>query len=156
MKKKKPLMLIILLSAILIFEIIYYLEKNEIIETISHRTSEEDEIKDELILSFFMDNIRSDSSTYYDNYFSMHLAYYDYVTKILDLKRGSESNRRYIYITFGSTPMIGAHNPVGYDEISYKVDIQGNTTLESFTHLKSYDIPEWLRDTMIKPYPEVQ
>jgi hypothetical protein len=156
MKQRKPVIIIILLSAILIVEMAYYVQKNDVIEVISNKITKEDEIKDELILSFFMDNIRSDSSTYYDNYFSTHLAYYDYETKILDIKRGSESNRRYIYITFGSTPMIGAHNPVGYDELSYKVDVQGNITLENFIHLKSFQIPEWLRDTMIKPYPEVQ
>jgi hypothetical protein len=154
MKQGKPLILIILLSAILIFEIIYYKQKIDVIETISHKITNKDEIKDELILYFFMDNISSDSSTFYDNYFSNHLTYYDYETKILEMKRGSEANRRYIYITFGSTPMIGAHNPVGYDKISYKVDVLGNITLENFTHIKSFEIPEWLRDTMIKPYPE--
>lgn len=154
MKHRKPLILIVLLSAILIVEIIYYIQKNDVIEAISNKITNEDEIKDELILSFFMDNIESDSSTFYDKYFSTHLAYYDYESKILDIKRGSESQRRFIYITFGSTPMIGAHNPVGYDEISYKVDVQGNITLENFTHLKSFEIPEWLRDTMIKHYPE--
>jgi hypothetical protein len=156
MKQKKPLILIILLSAILLVEIMYYLQKNDVIEIISHKITNEDEIKDELILSFFMNNIESESSVFYDNYFPEHLAYYDYDTKILDLKRGSELNRRYIYITFGSTPMIGAHNPVGYDEISYKVDVQGNITLENFIHLKSFEIPEHLRTNMIKTYPEIQ
>jgi hypothetical protein len=156
MKQRKYLILIVLLSAILIVEIAYYIQKSDVIEAISNKITNDDGIKDELILSFFMDKIEADSSTYYDHYFSTHLAYYDYETKILDIKRGSESNRRYIYITFGSTPMIGAHNPVGYDELSYKVDVQGKITLENFIHLKSFEIPEWLRDTMIKPYPEVQ
>lgn len=156
MKKNKPFILIVILSTLLIVEIIYCLQKNDVIQIISHKITNETELKDELILSFFMDNIESDSSKFYDNYFSTHLAYYDYETKILDIKRGSESYRRFIYITFGSTPMIGAHNPVGYDEISYKVDVQGNITLENFTHLKSFEIPEWLRTNMIKPYPEIK
>lgn len=154
MKQKKPLLLISLLCIILVAGIIYYIQKSNVIEANSQSITNETEIKDELILSFFMDHIESDSSTFYDQYFSTPLAYYDYETKIISMDRRSESLRRYIYITFASTPMIGAHNPVGYDEITYKVDVQGSITLENFMHLKSYEIPEWLRNGMIKTYPE--
>ena len=91
----------------------------------------------------------------YDNFFSSHLAYYNYGTKILELKK-DYPEAGIIYITFGSTPMIGAHNPVGYDELIYMVDFNGKITLKKFSHLKSFDIPEWLKTDMIKPYPETE
>lgn len=50
--------------------------------------------------------------------------------------------------------MIGAHNPVGYDELVNKVDVFGKITLEKLSYLKSYEIPEWLKTSMIKNYPE--
>ncbi|HKL99637.1 MAG TPA: DUF3888 domain-containing protein [Mobilitalea sp.] len=152
MKQNKPIILIVLLSLVIIATVIYS-QKNEVKETVSHKTSEEADMKDELIIYLFMDNIKSDSSTFYDYYFSSQLTYYSYETKVLELKK-DYAEGGIIHITFGSTPMIGAHNPVGYDELVYKVDAFGNITLEKYTHLKSFDIPEWLRENMIKPYPE--
>jgi len=52
--------------------------------------------------------------------------------------------------------MIGVHNPVGYNEITYRVDEFGNITLVKVTYIKSFDIQEGLRDNMIKPYPEIE
>jgi len=147
-----PFILIILLSVILIIELIYYFHDNPIIPTFNQKTPSTSELKDELLITLFMNHIESDSSTFYNNYFNTTLEYYDYETKILDIKNGNIPNRTKL-ITFGSTPMIGAHNPVGYDKITYSVDVLGNVTLDKFSHLKSFDVPEWLRDSLIKPYP---
>lgn len=152
MKQRKPIFLIVLLSVILLLEIIYYFQKNDVTFTINQKRSTEAEIKDELIINFFMEHIKSDSSTFYDKYFSSPLAYYNYEMKIIDIKK-NYPEAGIIYITIGSTPMIGAHNPVGYDELIYKVDVFANITLEKFTHLKSFDIPEWLRTNIIESYP---
>ncbi len=147
-----PFVLIILLSSILIIELIYYFHNYPLIPTFNQKAPSADELKDELLITLFMNHIESDSSTFYDNYFNTRLAYYDYETKILDIKNGNIPNRVKV-ITFGITPMIGAHNPVGYDEITYTVDVLGNVTLDKFSHLKSFDIPKWLRDSLIQPYP---
>jgi hypothetical protein len=61
-----------------------------------------------------------------------------------------------IYITFEGTPIVGPHISVGDDEITYKVDVFGNKTLEKFVHKKSYEIPERENINMIKPYPETK
>ena len=154
MKQKKPIILIAVLVVMLLLEIAYYLQNN-VLPAASHKVSSGAEIKDELIISFFRDNIESDSSKYYDNYFSSQLEYYNYEMKVLDVKKDYPEAGT-IYITFGNTPMIGAHNPVGYDELVYKVDVFGNKTLEKFTHLKSFEVPERFRTDMIKPYPETE
>lgn len=103
------------------------------------------------IITLFMQNIIADSNTFYNNYFSTELEYFNYEFKIKDIKK--QTSPPYIYITFETTPVIGAHWPVGDDEITYKVDVFGNKTLESFTHKKSYDLPPWLQNYLIKPYP---
>jgi hypothetical protein len=66
-----------------------------------------------------MNNIIADSSKFYDNCFSEKLEYFDYEFKIKDIKKELGN----IYITLETIPMIGAHNPVGNDEITYKVDV---------------------------------
>ncbi len=152
--KKWQFIVILILSGILLFEMIFYLQKKHIIPTFSVKSTTKSEIKDELIIALFMDNIIADSSKFYDNYFSDGLEYFNYEFKINDIKKQGEPVN--IYITFKTKPVIGAHWPVGDDEITYKVDASGSKTLESFTHIKSYEIPQWLQNTMIKPYPEIK
>ena len=150
--KKWQLIVIILLSGILLFEMVFYLRKNHITPTFKQYQTTESETKDELIIALFMDNIDADSSKFYDNYFSESLGYINYEYKIKDIKK--EGDPMNIYITFEGSPIVGAHIQVGYDEITYKVDASGNKTLDKFVHKKSYEIPERIRPNMIKPYPE--
>jgi len=86
------------------------------------------------------------------SYFSSELQIDNYGTKIVDISNKDVVN--YIYITFGITPMIGAHNPVGYDEAVYKVNSRGDITLEQFNHLKSFDIPERYHNYITNPLPK--
>jgi len=150
--KKWQLIVILILLGILLFEMFLYLRKNHVITTFSIESTTKSEIKDELIIALFMNNIITDSNKFYDNYFSDGLEYFNYEFKIKDIKKELGN----IHITFETTPVIGAHNPVGDDEITYKVDVFGTKTLENFTHKKSYEIPPWLQNYMIKTYPETK
>ncbi len=154
--KKWQFIVILILSCILLLEMVFYLQKNHNIPTFSVKSTTESEIKDELIIALFMDNIIADSSKFYDNYFpdTYPIEYFNYEFKIKDIKKEGEPVN--VYITFETTPVIGPHIPVGDDEITYKVDALGNKTLENFIHKKSYEIPERLKPNMIKPYPETK
>lgn len=154
--KKRAFIVILILLDILLFEMVFYLQRNHIIPTFSVRSTSESEIKDELIIALFMDNITADSSNFYNNYFpdSYPIEYFNYEFKIKDIKKEGEPVNA--YITFETTPVIGPHIPVGVDEITYKVDASGKKTLVNFTHKKSYQIPERLKPNMIKPYPETK
>lgn len=147
--KERLFKIIIFLSFILFMEIIFFIQKKNIIPAFSYKATTKAEIKDELIIALFMDNIKADSNTFYNNYFSTELEYFNYEFKVKDISKKDN----YIYITFGITPMYGAHNPVGDDESTYKVDVFGNKTLEKFVHLKSYEILERFHDIIIKPLP---
>jgi hypothetical protein len=150
--KKWEFIVILILSGILLFKMVLYLQTNNTLPTFSYESTTERETKDELIIALFMDNIIADSSKFYDNYFSEGLGYINYMFKIKDIKKEGEPIN--IYITFETTPIVGAHIPVGKDEITYKVDVLGNKTLVKFVHKKSYEIPERIQPNMIKPYPE--
>lgn len=152
--KKCQFIVILILSGILLFEMVFYLQKNHNIPTFRQSQTTESETKDELIIALFMDNIEADSSKFYDNYFSERLGYTNFEYKIKEIKKEGEPVR--IYITFEGSPFVGAHIQVGDDEITYKVDVFGNKTLEKYIHKKSYEIPERIRPNMIKPYPETK
>jgi len=152
--KKWQFTVILILSGILLFEIAFYLQKNQTLPTFRQYQTNESETKDELFIALFMNNIIADSSKFYDNYFPDGLGYVNYMFKIKDLKK--EGDPVNIYITFETMPIIGPHIPVGDDEITYKVNASGDITLENFTHKKSYEIPERLHPNMIKPYPETK
>lgn len=152
--KKWQFVVIIILIGILLFEMVFYLQKNHTLLTFRQYQTTESETKDELIIALFMDNIIADSSKFYDNYFSDELGYINYEYKIKDIKKEGEPVN--IYITFKGTPIVGAHIPVGDDEITCKIDVFGNKTLKKFAHKKSYAIPERIKPNMIKPYPETK
>lgn len=148
-KLKKQSILILILSVIFLIETIFYLHKEVTSSTFNINSTTKSEITDELVIALFRNNIITDSNTFYDHYFSSQLEYFNYEFKIKDISKRDS----YIYITFETTPMIGAHNPVGDDEITYKVDVFGNKSLDKFIHKKSYDIPPWLQEDLIKPLP---
>lgn len=107
------------------------------------------ELKDELIIALFVEDIRSVSDSFYSEYFTMTPAIYNYEIYIKDL---SMKNGK-INITFGINPMIGAHDPVGYDEASYQIDLSGKKNFISYMHLKTFDIPDHLKNIIKKALP---
>jgi hypothetical protein len=151
--KNRQIFIILFLIGILIFELVFYVQKKYSISTFSVDATTQAEIKDELIIALFQKNIIADSNKFYDKYFSDGLEYFNYEFKIKEVsKQGTPVD---IYITFETTPVTGAHWPVGDDEITYKVDVFGKKKLVSFAHKKSYEIPEWLQNYLIRPYPDM-
>lgn len=151
--KKRQFITIAILSIIFLIEVIFYLQTKVTYEAFNVNLTTKTELKNELIIALFMDNIIADSNKYYNtNYYTNELEYFSYEFKIKDIKYSDTTP--YLYITFETTPMAGAHWPVGDDEITYKVDSTGVKTLERFTHKKSYDIPPWLQKDLIKPLPQ--
>lgn len=153
MKSKAPShkLTIAILCAVLLMEISYYAIKNDVIPVFSVNKTTQAEIKDEFIVALFMEDIREKVNEYYNEYFSEELAVYNYEVEILKVKKEVGPPR--IYISFGITPMIGAHNPVGYDEAVFMTDVFGKVTFISYEHIKSFDFPDRLKNKMIKPYP---
>ena len=55
-----------------------------------------------------------------------------------------------IAVKVGVTPMVGAHNPLGYDELTYGVDSRGNVILEEYEHVKTYSVPKKFEELWMK------
>ena len=106
-----------------------------------------DEIEDELVVALFFISIDSAVQNYYSNYFSIPLEVYNYEIQIKDVSK--ENN--IITIRFGVTPQIGAHNPVGYDEITFSVNNNGQRELLSYEHVKTYTLDKRFNEYITNP-----
>lgn len=140
--------LLILLSLMLLA--LHDKKKPEGMQTFSVDAVTEDEIKNELIIALFIESITKNVNHFYSEFYSGQIAVYNYDVDVLEL----EKNSGYISIEFGVTPQIGAHNPLGYDELTYSIDSAGNGKLTRFDHIKNYPVPERFKEYIIKPIDE--
>lgn len=143
---RKNLVIVILLIILLAYlSGMLWKEKQNSVETFSVTPVTKDEIKDELIIAVFIDSITRYINDFYSEFYTGQIAVYNYETDILDV----EKTNGLISIRFGVTPQIGAHNPLGYDELLYSIDSFGNAQLTEYEHIKDYVIPErfekWLK-----------
>lgn len=116
------------------------------IETFNFNVQSPNELKNELIIAFMINNIENDIVNFYSQYYSGNIAIYNYEVIISEIKK--ENNL--ISVKFGVTPQIGAHNPLGYDELTYLFNSRGNHKLSNYNHIKSYSIPEKFQKFIIK------
>lgn len=147
MKNRNNLIVYLVLVCFFVLSIFAnFINKYKTQSTFNVNVTSPAEIKDELIIALFIEDITSASDGFYDEYFTMTPAIYNYEIKVQKITK--ELGK--INITFGINPMIGAHDPVGYDEASYQIDSSGNKTFISFVHLKTYDIPDHLKNLIKK------
>ena len=85
---------------------------------------------------------------FHSEYYSGEIAVYDYEIAIVDIGKKEPG---FISVKFGVTPQVGAHNPLGYDELVYRVDSSGNKELVGYEHLKNFEVPEKFQKYVIKP-----
>ena len=76
---------------------------------------------------------------YYAQNLSRDVTVYNYETTILGIEK---LDGGLIQIEFGVTPQIGAHNPIGYDEVTYTIDADGNKQMVDYQHVKSNGVDE--------------
>ena len=131
-----PAALLIMLSVFLLG--VCWSRKYDRAETFSVSAVTEDEIKDELIIAVFIESIRKHVQDYYSEFYAGEVMIYNYGTDILEVEKSSGL----ITIKFGVTPQIGAHNPLGYDELTYTIDSSGSGQMIEYEHIKDYPVPE--------------
>lgn len=108
----------------------------------------EKEITDELVIALFIKEITDEVTGFYSEYYSGEIQVYNYEVTIVGVEKKEPG---LITIKFGVTPQIGAHNPLGYDELSFFVDSMGNKKLSNYEHLKNYEVLERFQNYLIKP-----
>lgn len=139
MKKGKPLSICLLILLILLGFNCYEKSKKQYLETFSVDSTTKEEITDELVIALFIEEITNEVIHFYSEYYSGDIEVYNYEVAIVDIEKKEPG---IISIKFGVTPQVGAHNPLGYDELTYFVDSAGNKRLENYEHLKNYEVPK--------------
>ena len=129
---------LLILLAFLLFNI-FNRNGNSTIETFNMDAATKEEITDELVIALFIEDITNAVTNFYSEYYLGEIAVYDYEIAIEDIEKKEPG---FISVKFGVTPQVGAHNPLGYDELVYCVDSSGNKELAGYEHLKTYGVPE--------------
>ncbi|WP_367567398.1 DUF3888 domain-containing protein [Lacrimispora sp.] len=105
------------------------------LETINPEAVTENSIKDIIIVRCFLKNIYTDTQLFYSN---PYILVYDYETEVLSVEDKENAG---VLVKFRTTPQIGAHNPVGEDELIYHIKPDGEIVLTDYKHIKSYSLP---------------
>ena len=113
----------LILLAFLLFNIF---NRNSTIETFNADAATKEEITDELVIALFIEDITNAVTNFYSEYYSGEIAVYNYEIEIVDIGKKEPG---FISVKFGVTPQVGAHNPLGYDELAYRVDSSGSKEL---------------------------
>lgn len=150
MKKYRPLLVCLLALLVLLLFGAYEKDKNRMAETFNINAVTKEEITDELVIALFVEELTNEILEFYEEYYSGQIEVYNYEITIVDIGKKEQG---FIFVKFGVTPQIGAHNPLGYDEVSYLVDSRGNRKLVKYEHLKSYEVPERFKEYITKPLP---
>ena len=145
MRKRIALIVPVLIVLYLLFNSRYNL-----LQVTSASNSTEGEIENELVVALFFKDIDSAVQSYYSNYFSIPLEVYNYEIQIQDLSKVNNI----ITVHFGVTPQIGAHNPVGYDEIIFSVDNNGQREFLAYEHVKTYTLDKRFNEYIINSLPK--
>jgi hypothetical protein len=118
-----------------------YMEQKKVTTSSMEAVSEED-LKSQAILALLQTNIGKDLGKYYDKYFTVPLEYFLYEMRLMHIQPVQSGYEMVV----GVTPVIGPHDSVGYDELTYVVDYAGNLTLKQHKHIKDYELPDRYKD----------
>ena len=137
--KKNVLLILLLICVGMLIIGIFSRKKEQSLEIFNVNVQTEQGIKDELIIAVFVQNIRKLVEEYYSQNLAKDVTVYNYETTILEVEK---LDGGLIQIKFGVTPQVGAHNPIGYDEVTYTIDSIGNIQTVDYQHIKSNRVDE--------------
>ena len=123
-----------------------YIQQKKV-ETLSIEAVSEEDLKSQAILALLHNNIEEDLSAYYDQYFTVPLEYFLYSMQLMHIQPAKPGYEMVV----GVTPVIGPHDSVGYDELTYVVDYSGNLTLKQHKHIKDYELPDRYKNLQTAP-----
>lgn len=148
MKKDGLIFACLLVMAAFLFFGICNGKRKSGMETFSVDSVTKEEITDELVIALFIDDIMARVTEFYPEYYLGEIMVYNYEVSVVEIGKKEPG---FIYVRFGVTPQVGAHNPLGYDELAYRVDSNGNKELADYEHLEDYEVPEQFRGYIIEP-----
>jgi Protein of unknown function (DUF3888) len=87
-------------------------------------------------------------NNFYSSYLSDPPTVYPYQIEIINVVRIGEFRSFHFLITLEATPVVGAHDQVGKDRITFEIEptIPSQIKLTKYKHLESYDLPPHLKN----------
>ncbi|MDM5246573.1 MULTISPECIES: DUF3888 domain-containing protein [unclassified Lysinibacillus] len=109
------------------------------------------ESKEEIVMNMFfsllLPNIQETVSKYYSDYLTERPLVYPYQIKIINMER---TGTDFMYsVTLEVTPVLGAHNPVGRDQLTFSIT-PNEIKLKNFKHMETFELPPHLQDIIKK------
>ena len=109
-------------------------------------------VRDNALVWTYLPKIQERSDNFYAVYYTINPSVVSYNTTVKEVYEKDGL----IYITFTSLPYIGPHDAVGEDEITFSVKYTGEIEAQDFKHLKSYPLPDNLKDIEKGPLPPME
>lgn len=93
------------------------------------------EAREELVIRLLSKSTQEAVTSFYEDFLSEPPMVYTYEQEILSVIKQDPL----IQITLGVTPIIGTHDPIGYDKITFGIAPDGGIQLLEFSHIKTYE-----------------
>lgn len=101
----------------------------------------EEELMMDLFLSLLLPDIQKEVSNYYSNFLTESPLVYPYQIKILKMERTNGYRGFLFLVTVEVTPVVGPHNPVGKDHLTFSISAGSGVRLKNFKHIETYELP---------------
>lgn len=102
----------------------------------------EEELVMDMFYSLLLPTIQEAVSHYYSAYLTESPLVYPYEIKILNMERENQSFQ--FRLTIEVTPVLGAHNSVGRDHLTFSIT-PSDVKLQQFKHVETYELPPHLQ-----------
>ena len=108
----------------------------------------EEQIINDILMLLLGPEIDKAVSNYYSDYLVESPTVYPYQVEIVNVERMGEFRTFHFLIILEILPVVGAHNPVGKDRLTFEIapTIPDQVKLKKFEHLESYDVPPHLQN----------
>ena len=100
-----------------------------------------EELMMDLFLSLLLPDIQKAVSNYYSDFLTESPIVYTYQIKILKMERTNGYRGFMFSVTIEVTPVVGPHNPVGKDQLTFSISAGSGVSLKNFKHLETYELP---------------
>jgi hypothetical protein len=107
-----------------------------------------EEMYHDLFVSMLLDDIQKHVDDYYSVLMTQSPLVYPYEVYIKSVERLQGYRSFNFTVVLQVTPVIGAHNSVGKDELTFNIDLS-NAKLVQYKHIKTYEIPPHLKGVQL-------
>lgn len=119
-----------------------FLFTNSFQDSISQGQNSKEQIMGWIIIDYLSPYMQKSLKDYYGG----NVPYWLTAPSSQILEANSEEDRSYFIIKLQVEPYLGAHNPIGIDNFTFKIRLRDKkVTLEKYEHVKSFKVPDHVK-----------